>query len=437
LHTIGWVDSTGPDRVAKLGGTLRSTYLTPACFAKGVTLLVNTTRTSGETPVPENPVQPGVSDTASKLRHSVDEVRAEYLDNSQSFPWIVGYSGGKDSTVVLQLVFEMLLALPPDQRTRPIHVLTNDTLVESPILANYIDMMVERIRAAATRLALPITVVKTSPAPDQTFWVNLIGRGYPAPNRMFRWCTDRMKIRPTSDYITSQVASNGQVILLLGVRRSESAIRAASVDRYTPKDGSRLNPHNDLKGCLVFRPIVDLETDEVWQVLLQRPPPWGGTHRDLVTLYRNAQGGECPLVLDSDQAPSCGSSSSRFGCWTCTVVEKDKSMEGFIENGFDHLEPLLYFRDWLAAIRNDRTRRQRTRRNGFVTLMKDGTTVPGPFTIEARREILDRLLDVQREVGIPLVSSAEVEIIKQLWAQDALDEAQRLLRAIRETKDQS
>ncbi|MBP8808963.1 MAG: DNA phosphorothioation system sulfurtransferase DndC [Kofleriaceae bacterium] len=343
----------------------------------------------------------------------------------------MGYSGGKDSTLVLQLVFEVLLDLDPSARRRPVHVLTNDTLVESPILASYIEAMIEKLRVAANDLALPMTVVKTTPDPEQTFWVNLIGRGYPSPNRMFRWCTDRMKIRPTSDYITSTVAANGQAILLLGVRRAESAVRAASVDRYAPKDGSRLNPHNDLKGCLVFRPIVDLETDEVWQLLLQRPPPWGGSHRDLVTLYRNAQGGECPLVLDNDEAPSCGSNSSRFGCWTCTVVEKDKSMEGFIDNGFDHLEPLLYFRDWLAAIRNDRARRQRTRRNGLVTLMKDGTPVPGPFTLEARREILERLLAVQREVGLELITAKEQSTIRRLWSHDAAEEARRTLAAIR------
>ncbi len=372
--------------------------------------------------------------TTERIRTAKEEIRAEYLDESQRFPWIVGYSGGKDSTLVLQFVIEMLLDLAPDERTRPIHVLTNDTLVESPILANYIDKMLELIRAASDRLLLPITVVKTSPQPDQTFWVNLIGRGYPSPNRMFRWCTDRMKIRPTSDYITSQVAASGQVVLLLGVRRAESAVRAASVNKYTPKDGRRLNAHNTLKGCLVFRPIVDFETDEVWQVLLQRPPPWGGSHRELVTLYRNAQGGECPLVLDKEEAPSCGSSSSRFGCWTCTVVEKDKSIEGFIDNGFTHLEPLMYFRDWLAAIRNDRSRRQRTRRNGLVTLMKDGSEVPGPFTLEARQAILDKLLAVQDEVGLPLISDAELSEIKRLWAEDTLAEAQSVLGALRNAR---
>lgn len=367
------------------------------------------------------------SDTRTRLHACQQEIKEEYLDPNHNHPWIVGYSGGKDSTLVLQLVFEMLMGLAPGDRRRPVHVLTNDTLVESPVLSQYVSQMLSRLRRAAEGMDLPVVVVKTTPDPDQTFWVNLIGRGYPSPNRMFRWCTDRMKIQPTSNYILSQVASNGKVILLLGVRRAESSVRAASVDKYTPKDGSRLNSHNDLRGALVFRPIVDLTTDEVWQILMQRPPPWGGTHRELITLYRNAQGGECPLVLDKSEAPSCGSSSSRFGCWTCTVVEKDRSMEGFIDAGFTHLEPLMFFRDWLAAIRNDRSRRQKERRNGLVSLMKDGSTVPGPFTMATRKEILDRLLAVQSEVGLPLISPDELDAIEAIWAQDMLREARRVI----------
>jgi len=376
-------------------------------------------------------------ETAALVRTALAEIRAEYLDPTHSSPWIVGFSGGKDSTLVLQLVFEVLLQLAPEQRRRPIHVLSNDTLVESPILASFVDGLLDRIRQGAEAAQLPMTVVKTSPQADQTFWVNVIGRGYPTPNRMFRWCTDRMKIQPTSRYITQQVDSAGEVILLLGVRRSESATRAASVDRYTPKDGSRLNPHNTLKGCRVFRPVVDFSTDEVWQVLLQRRPPWGGSHRELVTLYRNAQGGECPLVLDKDDAPSCGTNSSRFGCWTCTVVEKDRSMEGFVDNGFDHLEPLLFFRDWLVAIRNDPMRRHKARRGGIITLMKDGSAVPGPFTLTARREILDRLLTTQEEVGVRLISEHEIAEIKRLWAKDALEDADIVLRALKTARSEA
>jgi DNA sulfur modification protein DndC len=237
-----------------------------------------------------------------------------------------------------------------------------------------------------------------------------------------------MKIQPTSHYILNQVSSNGEVILLLGVRRAESAARAVTANRHQNVEGTRLNPHDDLKGCKVFRPLLEMSNEYVWQLLLQRRPPWGGTHRELVTLYRNAQGGDCPMVIDKSQAPSCGTSSSRFGCWTCTVVEKDRSMEGFIEAGFEHLEPLLEFRDWLAIIRNDRSKRMLERRDGRIALMGDGeTTVAGPFTLETRQEILNRLLKIQKEVGLPLIDEREVTLIKTIWAEDAVTEALRLL----------
>jgi putative sulfurtransferase DndC len=356
-----------------------------------------------------------------EIENKLEHIRLDLLDEYKqphSYPWVVGYSGGKDSTLVLQLVYEMLLDLAPGDRKRDIHIVANDTLVESPLIIKYLDKMIDKLKVSVDTLQLPIKLKKTTPSIDQTFWVNLIGRGYPAPNRNFRWCTDRMKINPTSEYIKTTISEHEQVILLLGVRREESAKRAESVNRYS--NGARLNKHNDLKGCMVYRPIVDITTDEVWQILLQRRPPWGGTHRELITLYKNAQGGECPLVIDKSQAPSCGTSSSRFGCWTCTVVAKDKSMEGFIDSGYGHLTPLLDFRDWLSEIRDDPTKRMARRRGGTLTFMTNGKLIPGPFTFETRKEILDKLLAIQNELGEPLITEEEIVIINQIWAEDAL-----------------
>ncbi len=362
--------------------------------------------------------EPNIVEKFERIRA---EMKREYLQTAHNTPWIVGFSGGKDSTIVLQLVFEMLLELPPSKRMRHVHVLSNDTLVESPILQNFVDKVLDQVREAAEGLALPMTVVKTTPSPDNTFWVNLIGRGYPAPTRLFRWCTDRMKIRPTSHHIKTRISEAGEAILLLGVRRDESSLRLQSARRYD--NGQLLNPHNDVKNCWVYRPIVDLTTDEIWIILLQRRPPWGGTHHQLVTLYRNAQGGECPFVVDTSDSPSCGTSSSRFGCWTCTVVDKDKSLQGFIDSGFEHLEPLAEFRDWIQLYSRDFDNRMTERRNG-----QEGI---GPFKPECREEILRRLLAIQDEVGFPLISSAEISKIKAIWAEDeclnALNKANKLL----------
>jgi DNA sulfur modification protein DndC len=366
------------------------------------------------------PLEPALDDTIAAIR---GELRDEYLA-PHGFPWIIGFSGGKDSTLVAHLVFEMLLSLPPCERLRPVHVVSNDTLVESPLVMAHIDRVQAEIGAAAEAWRLPVSIVTTRPDADSTFWVNLIGRGYPSPNRSFRWCTDRLKIQPTSRYIRQQVAALGEVILLLGVRRDESATRAGSVARYD--NGERLNRHNDLPGCMVFRPIVELATEDVWEFLASTPPPWGGSHQALIQLYRDAGGGECPVVTQKSDAPSCGTSSSRFGCWTCTVVEKDRSLAGFVEAGFGEFGPLIDFRDWLAGIRNDPHRRLARRRNGRLTVTAEGVFVPGPYTLSTRTEILDRLLALQAEVGWTLISEDELARIRSIWAADAADGAERV-----------
>lgn len=356
------------------------------------------------------------------------EIRSEYAESHQK-PWIVGFSGGKDSTLVAHLVIEHLVTLPRSERIRPVHIVANDTLVESPLVIGHVKKGLAEIERAARAFDLPVGVAMTAPDVNHTFWVNLIGRGYPSPNRIFRWCTDRMKIQPTSRYIRDQASISGEVILLLGVRRSESATRAGVVARYD--NGQRLNRHNDLDGCLVFRPIVELETDDVWEFLAENAPPWGGSHRRLIKLYRDAGGGECPVVTSKEDVPSCGTTSSRFGCWTCTVVEKDKSLAGFVEAGFDQFTPLLEFRDWLVEIRNDPARRMARRRDGRVTITKKGVFIPGPFNMATRREILDRVTKLQDEFTMSLIREDEIERIRELWVEDVIASAERNAEAQR------
>lgn len=363
------------------------------------------------------------------------KIRAELLDEYRQphpYPWIIGYSGGKDSTLVAHLAFEMLMALPPSERKRQVHIVANDTLVESPLVVQHIIDSITEIENAALAFGLPVVTKITRPAPDQSFWVNLIGRGYPSPNRSFRWCTDRMKILPTSRYIKSLADTAGQVILLLGVRRSESATRAASVGRYD--NGERLNKHNDLLGCMVFRPIVELDTDDVWEFLALNEPPWGGSHLKLIGLYREASGGECPVVTSKEDAPSCGTTSSRFGCWTCTVVEKDRSLEGFVESGYAEFSPLLDFRDWLASIRNDKARRQARRRDGRITITDGGVFVPGPFTLQTRSEIFERLRALEKETGQALISEEEIGLIHEIWAEELATHAKARPMSVREIR---
>ncbi len=379
----------------------------------------HSTRTS-KTPAQMPQVRP-TPKIAPALVTKVDAIRAEMLDEylqPHKHPWIIGFSGGKDSTLVAHLAFDVLASLAPQERRRDVHLVSNDTLVESPLVVSHIACVQEEIQCAAEAWRLPLRVVTTRPDDDATFWVNLIGRGYPPPNRSFRWCTDRMKIQPTSRYIREQTQSTGEAILLIGVRRSESATRAATVARYD--NGERLHPHNDLQNCMVFRPIVELTTDEVWEYLAFNLPPWGGSHNALFKLYLDAGAAECPTVMSQDDSASCGTSSSRFGCWTCTVVEKDKSLTGFVEAGFAEFGPLVTFRDWLASIRDAPERRMARRRNGRLTVTTDGVFIPGPFTLDTRREILEEVLNMQSAMKTRLISKEEISRIKAIWAEDAI-----------------
>jgi DNA sulfur modification protein DndC len=351
----------------------------------------------------------------------VDSVRGEYLDETQNYPWIIGFSGGKDSTVVLQAVFEAVLGIAPKRRIRDIHVVSNNTQVESPLVVAHLRKVHALVKEAAEQLALPITVIETKPNPEQSFWVLLIGKGYPTPNQSMRWCTDRLKIQPTSRYIISNVSSHGAAIVVLGVRKSESDSRRQMIEKYRNLEDSALAPHSALPGAYVYRPIVDLTTDDVWEILGSRTPPWGSTHSDLIQLYREAEGGECPVVLSKDDAPGCGTNSSRFGCWTCTVVEKDKSLQGFVDSGNTQYQGLIAFRDWLKSIRNERQHRQAVRRNGNLTFDATGKNIPGPFTINARRLILEKLLETQSLYGEALISEEEIELIHACWAEDLMN----------------
>jgi DNA sulfur modification protein DndC len=355
----------------------------------------------------------------NKLKAIRREIRAQYLEEDGARPWIIGFSGGKDSTLLTHLVVETLLAIAPDQRTRPVHLVCNDTLVESPVFHGFVGKMLANIEENIGALNVPVDVVRTHPLPEESFWVNLLGRGYPAPNRTFRWCTDRMKIRPTSRFIREQVSQGGGAVLLLGVRHDESATRSGSITRHARTAEGRLTKHSDHDGVWIFSPIQDLTTQEVWLTLISVRPPWGGSYDDVRTLYKNALGGECPFVVSNDDAPSCGSNSARFGCWTCTVVEKDNSLESLITIGHEELIPLADFRKRLKAVSETPDYRSKTRRNGQPGL--------GPLTFDARRMLLDELLAIQTEAGMELISGLEVRLIREQWVQDKNQESLREL----------
>lgn len=318
-------------------------------------------------------------------------------------PWLVGFSGGKDSTMLASLVFETVLSLPQNKRIKPISVVCTDTRVEIPAVVEMVEGTLDKMRKCSEQNELRIDVNLLRPPSEQSFWVNLIGRGYPPPNRTFRWCTQRMKINPVTTFVQQRLGHWGEAILHLGARRAESTSRAQTMAGREARNG--LHRHPNLPRVWVSNPIEFLSTEEVWAYLLQKSNPWGGDNRSLYKLYANASSGECPIQIDTS-TPSCG--NSRFGCWTCTVVERDKASEGLLASGDERMEKLIEFRETLLYCRDPANGKRDMKR-------MNGSEGPGPLTMTARRELLTQLLKLQEETGLKVISEDELFCIQQFW----------------------
>jgi len=380
-----------------------------------------------------------------------EEIRELY--SADDVPWIIGYSGGKDSTATLQLVWGALLGLAPDARKKPVHVISTDTLVENPIVSAWVANSLDVMRHAAFEQEMPIVPKRLTPRVVDSFWVNLIGRGYPAPRHKFRWCTERLKIRPSNTFINSIVSTSGEAILVLGTRKAESSRRAANMAKHEKgRVRDRLSPNASLPGSLVYTPVETWSNDDVWMFLMQEKNPWGYNNRDLLGMYAGASAdGECPLVVD-DSTPSCG--DSRFGCWVCTLVEQDKSMTAMIQNDVEKewMAPLLELRNALDFRGSDsdgedhdstdRKLRDFRRMTGAVQVMANGRLIPGPYTQESRETWLSKLLAAQKYIrgngppdvrNIELITPDELQEIRRIWLVDKHeleDSLPRIYRAV-------
>jgi DNA sulfur modification protein DndC len=388
----------------------------------------------------------GFKQTIANLRKQIQEL---YL--SDEIPWVLGYSGGKDSTATLQIVWHALQELSSEQWHKPVHVISTDTLVENPVVALWVENSLNTMSDTVATLHkdFPIQPHRLTPELQDRFWVNLIGRGYPAPRPKFRWCTSRLKISPSNSFINNVVKQNGEAILVLGTRSAEGASRASNAKKFqegiktkttTLKDGTKqevitwqkkntrkdanLSVSKDLDRAWVYTPINEWTNDDVWQYLTQVKNPWGYRNADLLSMYSGAtEDGECPLVVDTS-TPSCG--DSRFGCYVCTLVDEDKSMKAMINNDDEKewMLPILEFRNQWLSVRNEkRESRDFRRMHGNITLY-NGRLVHGPYKQHHREKMLAALLDAQEDIrdlapaeakGFELIGIDDLEEIRRIW----------------------
>ncbi len=315
----------------------------------------------------------------------IDEIKADirkvYIETKNT-PWIIGYSGGKDSTTVLQLTIEVLIDLKKDGLAeKDVYVISADTLVENPLVINSTIQSMDRLNEFSKTLDIPLHVEMVYPKFNDTFLVNTIGKGYPSPLQSFRWCTDRIKIKPANDFIFNKISENGEVILLLGTREEESVSRKRSMDKHKI-EGSSLSMHSSIDDAFTYAPIAKLSVNDIWAYLLKNTNPWGDDNNELYSLYSNSNAdGECPLVIDEETKGQGSCGNSRFGCWTCTVVQEDKSLTGFIKNGETWLTPFLEFRNYLLEIRDNTAKRNLFGNRGELKLVDVKPPVDGNIII--------------------------------------------------------
>ena len=371
--------------------------------------------------LPKKQVKKNRAYTDADIFSLYEEIQRVYLEDKR--PWLLGYSGGKDSTTTLQLVWYALQLLPPSKRTKTINVLSSDTLVENPLMKEVLENSLTKINEAARREGIPINAELVEPVLNDTFWVNLLGKGYPAPQRTFRWCTDRLKIYPANRYILDKIDEYGEVIVVLGIRKSESATRAQTMSLHAIEN-SKMQRHSSFPQAYVYAPIQDFKLDDVWHYLLRNPNPWGSDNEELFELYKNAQSGECPLVVDS-LTPPCG--GSRFGCWVCTLVDRDKTMEALIASGDKWLTPLVEYRNLLMETQDPEKKskiREYKSRQGYVRFKSDnsGKISYGPIKLEYAKFLLKKLLEAQQELrktgpdpNVWVISPEELHEIRRLW----------------------
>lgn len=305
-----------------------------------------------------------------KFDESVGIFEQLYKKNKR---WIVTYSGGKDSTALVVLSLYMK-TLHPDI---DLNITYSDTMMEIPQMS-----MVAYSFLKAIEERYPARVRIVYPEVEDTYWVRMIGRGYPPPGPRFRWCTPKMKIKP------SRKLHADKGLFITGMRMGESQQRDIRLKNSCLSGGANECGSDvwvNQSGIDVAAPIIHWTAEEVWYFLMM-------PGRKAIP--------ETQLVVDL-----YGNTSMRFGCWMCTVVMKDRTMMALAKVGDVKIQKLLEFREWIV---------EESKKPENRYFRKDGRK--GRLYIEFRYFILCKLLALQDELNLVLITKQELKSIEGLFA---------------------
>ncbi|MDA8055071.1 MAG: phosphoadenosine phosphosulfate reductase family protein [Thermoplasmatales archaeon] len=297
-----------------------------------------------------------------KFTESIDILEKLYEKNRR---WIITYSGGKDSTALVVLSLYMK-QLHPDI---DLNITYSDTMMEIPQMSSVAYSFLDGIEKHH-----PASVKIVKPDIEDTYWVRMIGRGYPPPGPRFRWCTPKIKIKP------SRKLHNDSGLFITGMRLGESQQRDIRLKNSCLAGGAN-ECGSDIwmsqNGIDVAAPIIHWSAEEVWYFLMMPARKVVPEVQYVVDLY--------------------GNTAMRFGCWMCTVVMKDKTMMALAKSGDEKVKKLLAFREWIV---------EESKKPENRYFRKDGRK--GRLKKDYRKKILARVQRLQNEIGISLISPEEV-----------------------------
>lgn len=343
-------------------------------------------------------------DYKQKRMIAIGETLKAYTDEERPGPWVLAYSGGKDSTVALDIVIRSLLQLKKFNSAalkRKIYLTTAQThldLVTDPLKQSEL----AKIRNLIKEQELPVKIVEVSAPIEKSFLYLTIGRGYPLPkSRMNRWCTERLKIEPSQ----KEHKAIEPALTVTGVRLSESAERRNNIENRQV---------SEFFSDKEFMPIVNFTIDDVWSYLVREGMAWGDAEK-LGQLYKEATG-ECGLrqrkagAGEKNDDP-CG---ARTGCIICPVVTIDKSSQEFAKHN-PWLQPYVGLRNLMIEMYKDPRNKAGRKRDGTILEYGHGT-----FTVKARMKLYEAVRRAEQE-NEELARIHGVEPQKLIYSQD-LDE---------------
>ncbi len=304
--------------------------------------------------------------------------------------WIITFSGGKDSTTTVIIALEAALSFA--HKVQRIDLVYSNTQVEIPVIEQYALGFLSHLKRFDRLTELPLFCHVVSPSVDESFWVCLLGKGYPPPHQQFRWCTQRLKIWPAEQALKSFAQPN-KTVILTGVRFGESPNRDHRLHQSCSRGGEcgqgAWLEYSPRLQAMYLAPIVEWRECDVWDFLNFYAPELGYPTEQLEQGVYNGR-------------------ETRFGCWMCTVLRQDRAMEKITAlPQWSHLKPLLEFRKHVKEITSQLDSR---------VLRSNGK--PGRLTLVVRKGLLEELLELQKQMGMALISRDEEAAIRHLWQEE-------------------